>query len=101
MSRCVFCAYLECVWVRRHSRWGRGREDGDITQKRFPIRFAAAPLINRLCTHAHSRQSLSELPITAVTSLSAARQPLPYTHTYQAPACGDGDEWVAERGIEK
>lgn len=74
-------------------------------RKRFPIRFAAAPLINRLCTHAHSCQSLSELPITAVTSLSAARQPLTHIHTCAHTHIGyklvEIDEWVAERGIEK
>lgn len=74
-------------------------------RKRFPIRFAASPLINRLCTHAHSCQSLSELPITAVTSLSAARQPLTHTHTrahtHIRHKLVEIDEWVAERGIEK
>lgn len=76
-------------------------------RKRFPIRFAAAPLINRLCTHAHSCQSLSELPITAVTSLSAARQPLTHihtgtrTHTHIGSKLVEIDEWVAEWGIEK
>lgn len=70
-------------------------------KKRFPIRFAALPLINRLCTHAQSCQTLSELPITTVTSLPTAQQPLTHTHTYANTQMYTGhkhigiDEWVS------
>lgn len=105
MSGCVFfSAYLECVQAgEKAQRWWRrsgSSGDGDITQEKgSPIRFAASPLINRLCTHAHSCQSLPKLPITTVTSLSAACQPLTHTQaqgntrrdtqTHQTRACGD------------
>lgn len=117
MSGCVFfSAYLECVRAGEKAQWWRRRSgssgDGDITQEKgSPIRFAASPLINRLCTHAHSCQSLPELPITTVTSLSAACQPLTHTQaqgntqrdtqTHQAHGLVEIDEWVAERSFEK
>ena len=106
VSLYVFSAYTVSVsgWER-----GGGRCGGmDIShRKRFPIHFAISRLINRLCTHAHSCQSLSELLISTVTPLSAAWQPLTQKHThtlphiYQTQACGSWwmGGWTGDREV--
>jgi len=92
-------AYLEsvCGWEGVEVAEGWGGWGRDITQEKgFPFIFAAFPLINRLCTHAHSCQSPSASHYHCDLSFfcPAPSNTLMHTKAYTRPKLVGIVEWV-------
>lgn len=75
---CFLCLHGECEPERR-SRWVEGWRYH--TAKGSPFSFAASPLINRLCTHAHSCQSLRASHYHRDLSFCCPATPSTHKHT--------------------